>query len=287
MLEAYSFMAMFTVQILVMSVLLPIWVARNAKAKAKDFPAARFAQLYPGVDLEKKRDLYLKVYLVANAVIVMLGLALLDWFSEYLRRPDWDDGPVEARLGAFFLVQALPMLWMAVLSLRYSKMLESLLDAKRKATLKRRGLFDFVSPFTVIVAVLSYFGFVAYVLYIAQNPFPGFAGPLPNILSMTLVFALQACAVYYLLYRKRLNPLEMDAAREHSTGVGVRACIYLCIVGVVHLSINFTLVRMDMQRWEPFAQSAFFVLTAFLAFMAITASPRQREEGGLRASAAP
>jgi hypothetical protein len=57
-------------------------------------------------------------------------------------------------------------------------------------------------------------------------------------------------------------------------GVGVRACVYICIASVVNLSINLTLARLDIQRWEPFAQSSFFVLTALLAFMAITAPPR-------------
>ena len=59
----------------------------------------------------------------------------------------------------------------------------------------------------------------------------------------------------------------------------------MCIACVVNLSINFTLVRLDMQRWEPFAQSAFFVLTAFFAFMVITSRPRHREPDGLGSSA--
>jgi MFS family permease len=287
MIEAYAFLVMFAFQILAMSIVLPAWVGRNVKAKAKDFPAARFEQLYPGVDHQRIRERYLRIYRVANAVIVVLGLALLGWLFNYMQSPDWDDGPVEARVGAYFLLQALPMICIAVLSIRYGQLLERLLDAKRKATLKRRGLFDFVSPFTVALAALSYILFVAYVMVIAQDPFPGFAGPLANIIPITMVFALQAFGVYYLLYRRRVDPLETSESRIHTTGVGVRACVYMCIACVVNLSINFTLVRMDLQRWEPFAQSAFFVLTAIFAFMAITASPRQPESGGFSASAAP
>ena len=50
----------------------------------------------------------------------------------------------------------------------------SLPEGKRKAILQRRGLFDFVSPFIVFLAVLSYFLFAAFVIYIRQHPFPGF-----------------------------------------------------------------------------------------------------------------
>lgn len=285
MIEANAFLAMFTLQILVMSALLPAWVVRSIRSKAKVFPAARFAQLSPGVDHLEARERNLRLYRVSNAVIVLLGFALLGWFFSYLQRPDWDDGPMEALVGAYFLLQAVPMLCIAVLSFRYARLLESLLDAKRKATLKRRGLFDFVSPFTVFVAALSYLLFIAYVMYIARDPFPGFAGPLPNIIPMTLVFALQGFGIYYLLYLRRVDPLETSESRAHTTGVGVRACIYMCIASVVNLSINFTLIRMDLQRWEPFALSAFFVLAAFLAFMAITSAPRDREADGLNPGA--
>jgi hypothetical protein len=273
--EAYAFLAMFTVQLLTMSVLIPASFVRRVRVMAAQFPAERFAQLYPGVDHNRVCERYLRAYRVANACVAVLGLVLFAWLFGYLQRPDWDDGPVEALVGAYFLVQALPMLFSAVLGIRYNKLLERLLEGRRKATLQRRGVFDFVSPFTVFLAVLGYFLFAAYVLYIARNPFPGFAGPLLNIGPMTLVYALQAFGVYWLLYRKRVDPHETDAERAHTMGIGVRACVYLCIASVVNLSVSFTLVRLDLQRWEPFAQSTFFVLAALLAFMAITSPPRR------------
>jgi hypothetical protein len=277
MIEAYAFLAMFAVQILTMSVLYPAWLAKVVRAKATEFPAERFAQQYPGIDQDRVRERYLKRYRAANAVIAVLGLVLMRGLFNYLQRADWDDGPVEALAGVYFLVQASPLLLAALLSVRYGRLLESLLENKRKASLQRRGLFDFVSPFTVFLAVLSYFLFAAYVLYIARNPFPGFAGPLINVGLMTLVYASQAFGVYWLLYRKRPEPLESTASRVHTMGVGVRGCVYMCIACAVNLSINFTLVRLDMQRWEPFAQSAFFVFAAFLAFMAIITPPRRPE----------
>jgi hypothetical protein len=283
MIEAYAFLAMFTVQILMMSVLFPAWLAKAARAKAAEFPAERFTQLYPGIDHGQVRERYLRRYRIANAVIVVLGLVLMGGLFNYLQRLDWDDGPVEALAGVYFLVQASPLLLAAVLSVRYSKVLESLLENKRKASLQRRGLFDFVSPFAVFLAVLSYFLFAAYVLYIARDPFPGFAGPLVNVGLMTLVYASQAFGVYWLLYRKRPEPLESTASRVHTMGVGARGCVYMCIACAVNLSINFTLVRLDMQRWEPFAQSAFFVFAAYLAFMAIVTPPRRPDTDALGA----
>jgi hypothetical protein len=284
MIEAYAFLAMFTVQLLALSVLFPSWLSRRIRANAAAFPAESFAQLYPGDDHSKVLERYLRLYRVANAGIAALGLALLVWLLDYLHRPDWDDGPVEALVGGYFMVQGLPLFVMALNSIRYQKLLERLLQGKRKASLQRRGLFDFVSPLAVFLAVLGYFLYVAYVLYIAQDPFPGFAGPLVNIGFMTLVYALQAFGAYWLLYRKRVDPHETNAARIHTMGVGVRACVYMCIASVVNLSVNFTLVRLDLQRWEPFALSTFFVLAALLAFQAFTAPPRRPDAADLDTS---
>ena len=50
---------------------------------------------------------------------------------------------------------------------RYHKvLLQRSQETKRKATLQRRGLFDFVSPSVVYLAVLSYFLFVAYGIWL-------------------------------------------------------------------------------------------------------------------------
>jgi len=283
MIEAYAFLAAFTVQILAISVLHPRWFIRYVRTKATEFPAERFAQRYPGVDYNKILERHMKLHRVLNTGIALLGLLLLVWFFSYLQRPDWDDGPVEALLFVYFMVQMLPLLIVGFNAIRYNQLLKQLPAGKRTAVLQRRGLFDFVSPFAVFLAVLSYFLYVAYVIYIAQNPFPGFAGPLINIAGITLVYALEAFGVYRVLYGKK-SGFETHAARMHTIGLGVKACVYISIAVVVNSSLNFTLVLMDLQRWEPVAGSVFFIFTSLLLFMAFTLPPRQPEAEELGAS---
>jgi hypothetical protein len=280
MIEAYAFLAAFVVQILVISILQPPWLIRHVRAMAKGFPAERFAQVYPGVDHNKILERYLKVYRLLNMGIVVLGVPLMYWLIGYLRRPDWDDGPVEALVAAYFFLQMAPILFAAWSEVRYKKLLESLLEGKRSAVLTRRGLFDFVSPITVFLSVSSYFLVVAYVLYIAQDPFPGFAGPFINIGMITLVYALQAFGVYALLYGRKFNPDVAHETRMRAIGLGVKVLVYASIANAVGTSVNFTLVRLDLQRWEPFAQSAFLVFIVFLIFLVFTASPRNPEAAG-------
>ena len=287
MLEAYAFLAMFTLQIVAVSVLYPAWFIRYVRAQAKTIPAERFAQLYPGVDLGQFQERFLSRYRALTTSIAVVGLLLLAWLFSHMRRPDWDEGPVKVLVVVYFMVQMLlPLslaIWLAVKFHAGHK--HSLLESKRKAILERRGLFDFVSPFAVFLAVLSYFLFVAFVIYLQQHPFPGFAG-LINIGVITLIYALQAAVVYAMLYGKKSNPFETHAGRVRTIGLVVKSCVYSCIACVVYLSLNFMLGLLDWQRWEPFALSVFFVITALLSLMGMTASPRQPEADELGSSPA-
>ena len=285
MIEAYAFLVVFTVQILAISVLHPAWFTSCVRVRAMSIPAEHFAQLYPGVDRSVSLERFLTLYRVLNMGIAVLGLLLLGWLFNYMRHPDWDDGPVETLVSVYFAAQVmLPLCLIAWIAVRYRKVLKhSLAEGKRKAVLQRRGLFDFVSPFVVFLAVLSYFLFAAFVIYILQDPFPGFADYI-SIGSITLVYALNAFGVYTMLYGRKKNPLATYADRVRAIGLGVKASIYSCIACTVFVSLNFTLVLLDLQRWEPFALSVFFVTCALLCFMSLAAPPRQPEADGLRSS---
>lgn len=274
MLEAHAFFAVFTLQILIISLVHPLWFIRYLRARVLRYPAARFAELYPDVDRSVSLERFLARYRALNLVIAVLGLSLLGWFVSYMQRPDWDDGPVEALVGVFFGIQmALPLSLLAWSGVRYRKVLaHALTHGKRRAELRRRTLFDFVSPAMVALALASYFLFVAFVFHIQQDPFPGFSGYI-SIGTVTLVYAANAFGVFTMLYGRKQSALETQAERARAIGLGVRACVYSCIACVMFLSLNFTLVLLDLQRWEPFAQSTFFVGCALIVFMSFSAPP--------------
>jgi hypothetical protein len=254
MFEAYAFLAVFAIQILAMSVLHPTRFIKYLRAKIS--PVGHDAQLYVERRLTQFRAL--------NTVVALLGLLLFGWLVSYMQDPAWDDGPIEALVGVYFVVQMLPVCFVGWIVAKINKSL-TLSSPKRTASLQRRRLFDFVSPSTIALAALVYVLFAALVLYIEHAPFPGFAGAPINIGIVTLGYAFVSLGVYTILYRTRSNPLETYAERMHSIGFGVRIAIYTCIGAVVAVALNMTLVLLDSQRWEPFALTAFNVIVA-LAF---------------------
>ena len=278
MVEAYAFFAAFTVQILVMSVLLPAWFIRYIRVQTTLFPAERLAQLYPGVDLAHAQKRFLAQYRALTTGSAVLGLLLLGWLFSYMRRPDWDEGLVDALVTVHFLVAQMLPLFLVWVGVRFNKVhgisKSSLLEGKRKAILQRRGLFDFVSPFVVSLAVLSYFLFAAFVIYLRRDPFPGFAG-LINLGAITLVYAVNAATVYWMLYGRKANPFETHAGRLHTIGLTVKSSVYSCIIIVVYLSLNFSLRLLDLKTWEPFSLSVFFIICALVASMGYAAPLRK------------
>ena len=283
MIEAYAFLAAFTVQILATSILYPAWFIRFVRARTVSLPAERLAQMYPDVDVGRALERFLTRYRALNAVIAVLGLLLLVGLFSYMRGTDWHAGPVKILITVYFAVaQVLPLGLIVWLGVRFNKEHKRALPdgRKRKAVLQRRGLFDFISPFAVGLAVICYFLFAAFVLYIRQHPFPGFAG-LFSIVGVTLIYAAIALVVYVMVYGKNRNPLDTHAGRLHAIGVAVKSGVYTCIVTIVFLSFNFALRLWDLQRWELFALSIFFIACALLASMGVMAPLRRPEADGL------
>lgn len=288
MIEAYAFLAMFTIQILAMSVLYPAWFIRYLRRQTASIPAERLALLHPGADLDLALERFLTRYRALNTGIAVLGLLLLGWLFSYMRRVDWHDGLVEVVVTVYSVVQALlPLCLVAWRGVRFNRLdRRSLLEIKRKAILQRRGLFDFVSPFIVFLAGLSYFLFVAFVIYTQQHPFTESPG-LIYIGGITLVYALQAFVVYTMLYGKKPNPFETRAGHVRTIGLVAKCCVYSCIACVVFFSLNLTLGLLNLHRWEPFALSVFLVITALLSLMGMAAPPHPPGANGLGSGGRP
>src|SRR5262245_11181088 len=119
MIEVYGFFAMFLVQILTISVLHPAWFIRYVRRHAARYPAERFAQFYPGVDLDLARARFLTRYRALNTGIAVLGLLLLGWMFGYMRRAAWSEVPVVVLLSVYSAVQLSPISFVAWSATRF------------------------------------------------------------------------------------------------------------------------------------------------------------------------
>jgi hypothetical protein len=216
--------------------------------------------------------------------IAVLGLLLLGGLFNYMRHLDWKDESVIALSAAYFMMQMLPLMFVTWLGFRLNKKHKgSLLEGKRKATLQRRGLFDFISPFVFFLAVSSYLLVVAFVLYFQRKPFPGFA----LIGVLTLTYASQIFLVYRTLYGKKANPFETHAGHLHNIGLAVKTIVYGCIFCSAFFAFVFAVDLLDLKRWVPLAQSVCLLITTFLVLMSLRTPARGPEVDEFGSSPAP
>jgi len=278
MFEAYAFLAAFTVQIAVVSVLHAAWFTRYVRAKAE-------AQ-FPGWD-RKSLNRFLRLYRVVNAVIAALGLVLLAWLFNQMRSPHWNIVPVMRLCAGYCVTQISPFVFASLIGARIKgkALLRSPPQAKRTASLQRRGLFDIVSPYTVLIAAVVYVLFAAFVIHIQQHPARGNFGYL-LLLYVTLVYALNAFVVYCLLYRRRRWPLETPEYRIQSVEVQVKIIVFASIAVIVFTSLIATLVLLNLVRWAPLAMSVYNVVIMLFTSMMLFRLRRQAEADRLGPTAA-
>ena len=268
-----------------MSVLYPARFSRYVREQANSLPAERLAQLFPGVDLKLSTERFLTRYRAVNMGIAVLGLLLLVGLFNYMRRLDWKNESVIALSAAYFMMQMLPLMFVTWIGFRLNKKHKrSLLEGKRKATLQRRGLFDFISPFIVFLAVSSYFLVVAFVIYFHGNR----SRDLALIGVLTLTYASQIFVVYRTLYGKKANPFETHAGSlAHDRSGSEDQRLRMHPLQSHSLRFVFAVDLLDLKRWVPLAQSVCLLITTFLVLMSLSAPAREPEVDELGSSPAP
>ena len=270
MIEVYAFLVMFAVQILAMSVLFPARLIKFTREQSTGISEERLAQVYPGIDHHLATKRFLSQIRVGSVGVAVIGVLALGWLFNYMRQPGWSLGAVIALNSVYYILQFLPLLLAAWFTYRLYKTHE-LSEGKRTATLERRGLFDYVSPSIVFLAVLAYALFVALVILVQRESFPGFF----LIGVLTFVYAMQAYDVYRALYGKKRGPLDTHSVRANRTGFAVKFSVYMCIVISVFFALAFTIDVLDQKKWVPFALSVLFVTVTLLLSRGLTAMIRK------------
>jgi len=278
MIETNAFVAMLVVLILTIAVMHMLGLMRFVRVKTASMPDEYFAQIYPSLDRNASTEQFVSRYRRAHAAIALLGASLLAWLVSYMREPGWDKRWVVFPVMIYFLLQWLPMIFTAMTSIRHVQALRNfLVHTKRKAALKRRGLFDFVSPIAVWLAALAYLLFVPFALYVSDDT----AAQALFIGALTFDYALTAFTVYRELYGKKSDPFENHAGRLYTIGLRVRSSLYSCIAVALFMWFTMAVMALGFDRWMPFGLAAFLTVVTFVTFSVFIARPPGLETDGL------
>lgn len=271
MIETNAFLVMFGVLVLTVALMHMVLLTRFVRAKTAEVPDEYFAQFSPGVGREQSTETFISRYRAAHVAVAVAGALLLAWLLNYMQRPDWDKRWVVFPVVGYFVVQWLPMAVAALTGFKHLKVFKSFLaQAKRKAVLKRRGLFDFVSPATVVVSALVYLLVVAYTIYTVDELAPR----LVFIGAVSMNYALTILGIRKMLYGRKSDPFETHTGRLYTIGLRAKSSIHSATAVALFMGFTVATMRSDLQRWMPFALAALLTLMTFITFSVFTARPR-------------
>ncbi len=255
------FYLLFFSQAALVSLYFPFKIIRRVKRVISAHPPSEFPKLYPKSPESILRGL--EFYKSLNLFIFLIGFALafhgvLTPGQELL---NWDNQSVV--LGYFFL-QMTPMLIADRFGLNYYKLMREAYPL-RKAELRPRRLLHFIHPGYIAAAVITYVLFVLLVIYVNQNPFPGFAGYW-NILLVTILNLVYAGVIGLNLYGKKKDPHQSQRDRNRQLALLIKKHVLFSILGTGFLGILFILPALELRHFTDISIVVYLHICAALAF---------------------
>ncbi len=261
------FYLVFLSQIILISFYFPGKILERVRYVVEKYPPSEYPKLYP-VSLDKIEKGQ-RTFRNMNLLILFAGLVLvvLGFLSGY--------SPTESEDGIFltfyFMVQFSPMMVAEFSGFKYFKLMRKANSpTTRKAQLQPRRLFDFVSSTLFGLAVLLYFAFVFFVLYIYQFEFHPESKAFINIITLTVCNLFFAGIIAWNMYGKKLNPHQAHKDRMQQIKLTVKSLVLISIAATLFLAIAVIFDNLDSDKLMPLAMCLYFQLLAVISFQSMT-----------------
>lgn len=229
------FYIVFLGQILLTSYFVPKLILGRIDRLLTTYPPATHAKLYPR-SVEYYR-MGRTVFKWANRLVFLLGFVMLYGAYTLDHGTFADDGYIsEAWPAAYGVIQFLPLMALELFGFRQLTWMRAAnTSGKRKADLRPRRLFDYVSPGLLALAVAMFVAVIGFDLYVKDFVIDWGSDAMQRdlVLAGTNLFLL-ALGLWYLFGRK-LDPYQAtdDRARQ------VRAQLTALLLVSIAMSVYF------------------------------------------------
>ncbi|MCH9648115.1 MAG: hypothetical protein K0U98_07750 [Deltaproteobacteria bacterium] len=205
----------------------------------KSYPPSEYPKLYPQpVEYYKMGHIAFKVI---NRIIFFLGFVFLAAVILVDQGTFADDGFIsEAWPATYGMIQLLPLVLLEVLEFgRFKSMREANSASTRKAQLRPRRLFDFVSPTLLSWAILFYLAAIFLDLYGKQFVLRWSSFDSAAVITGSNLFFIALGARH--LYGKKQDPHQAPGDRERQIATNLTSYLYVSLA----VSIFFMTVAAD------------------------------------------
>lgn len=257
-------------QIILISIIMPSWVAKRFIDMTVKYPPEVYPKLYP-VSLSKiKSSIIIFKYMnavMAGVAFVFLTVTIFMGATELL---GWD---TQSMLTVTFFLQVVPFFYLSYAGIKYQQIMRKTNQSQtRSANLKPRFLSSIVPMHFIVLSVLSFIAYVVMVFYVQKNPFPGFVGYW-NILFVFLLNAFYFYMVHKTIISRKLDPHQSQEDRVIHISLVAKILVLGAIFANLFLTTNLILSVLDLRHIGDIVQSLYFQLVALMMSQTTTYEP--------------
>ena len=254
------FYVLFMSQIILISYYYPKQIIKRIDGVLKKFPPQSYPKLYPE-SVEKVIAAKTR-YQLLNQIIIVIGLVLMTIHVVMSLDYEGNQKVAEGLPLMFGMVQFFPFMLLEASGFRQFKLMRKAnKSTSRSANLTPRHLFNYVSPLSVISAVVFIFTYVFFDLYI--NDFVITSDFIIKVITLCLVHTLFIGLAIWHLTGKRLDPHQAVKDRSNQTEFSLQSMVTVSIFLSLFLMANSAVDVYQLYNLEIIINTIYFQVIAF------------------------
>ncbi len=266
------FYTVFVGQILLISVYYPAKLIARIRYVGDNFPPAEYPLLYPpgysgfaGPQGGRK----LKFYRVANSVIALVGFMALAAAAASGYRPA-EKGGDEIFVMIYFFLQIIPWVYAGLKEYEQFRLMRVAFDGRtRKAELRPRYLFDFISPVYVVAAIILYFAWLIFYMSGDDVIFPYKWEIYATLAGVTGINLIYAFVIARYVGGRKLDPHQAYKDQLKQIELLTKILVFSSIGASVFHIMTIAADRYSFEVFDP-ALSSFYMQLCIVIAMGLT-----------------
>jgi len=256
------FYAVLASQVYILSVHYPRKISARVAYMLDNFPPAEYPKLYPNfhAGYVETQHLKMRVYSVINYVIALVGIGILAAMISSDYRPAAKGGD-EIFVMLYFFLQTIPLLYISWKEhCQYRLMRLTFDDKKRVADLARRGLFDYVSPVYVAVALMLYGGWLVFYLYQAGPIAVWEAKHYITFGTITGMNIFYSVTIFAFVSGKKIDPYKAPKDQQRHAESVIKVMVFSSIMISIFLALTQAADEYAFEIFDPVVTSFYMQL---------------------------
>lgn len=227
---------------------------KRIKYVTDKYPPTSHSKLYPNLTIEEakikvRNGLRFFKYMNIFSILVGITLIIVAIATEYEPLGSGE----EDFIVLYAMLQLSPLIILEIGSFKHFKMMRmAYVNSTRKAQLKPRRYFDFISPFVFTIAAILFLSCMALGLFVEKGFFL-----ITTLIGAHIYFAI---IVVWNMYGKKLDPYQANKDRIKKISIVVKTSVFTSMAISTFFITNTLVDLFSLAYLDPLIMSVYFQL---------------------------